>query len=88
VDGYVSRKAPGWTWKANGRDNQGRFDFLVIEHLEYRAGPPLHFHSTFEDSFFVLDGVLTLYLVDVVVAFGVDAWNNAFLSTDLEGSTR
>ena len=70
MEGYVSRDAPGWTWKANGRDNEGRFDFLVIEHLEYGAGPPLHFHSTFEDSFFVLDGVLTLQLGDDVVELG------------------
>lgn len=67
VDGYVLRDAPGWTWKAIGRDNDGRFDFLVIEHLEYGAGPPLHFHKTFEDSFFVLDGVLTAQLGDEVV---------------------
>jgi mannose-6-phosphate isomerase-like protein (cupin superfamily) len=66
VEGYLLRKAPGWAWKANGRDNEGRFDLLVIDHLEYASGPPLHFHSTFEDSFFVLDGVLTLQLGDDV----------------------
>jgi hypothetical protein len=70
VDGYVLRDAPGWTWKANGRDNEGRFDFLVIEHLAYGAGPPLHFHTTFEDSFFVLDGLLTVQLGDDVVELG------------------
>jgi mannose-6-phosphate isomerase-like protein (cupin superfamily) len=67
VEGYVVRNAPGWAWKANARDNQGRFDFLVIDHLAYGAGPPLHFHTTFEDSFFVLDGVLTVQLGDDVV---------------------
>ena len=67
MEGYVMRNAPGWAWKANGRDNQGRFDFLVIDHLAYGAGPPLHFHTTFEDSFFVLDGVLTVQLGDDVV---------------------
>jgi len=46
VEGYVLRDAPGWTWKANGRDNEGRYDFLVIEHLAYGAGPPLYFHTT------------------------------------------
>ncbi len=70
VKGYVVRDAPGWTWKANGRDNEGRFDFLVIEHLEYGAGPPLHFHTTFEDSFFVLDGLLTVQLGDDVIVLG------------------
>ena len=67
MDGYVVRDAPGWTWKANARDNGGRFDFLVIDHLAYGAGPPLHFHKTFEDSFFVLDGVMTVQLGDEVV---------------------
>ena len=67
VEGYVLRDAPGWTWKANGRDNEGRFDFLVIEHLAYGAGPPLHFHTTYEDSFFVLDSLLTVQLGDDVV---------------------
>jgi mannose-6-phosphate isomerase-like protein (cupin superfamily) len=67
MEGYVSRNAPGWTWKANGRDNQGRFDFLVIDDLAYGAGPPLHFHTSFEDSFFVLDGILTVQLGDDVV---------------------
>lgn len=70
VEGYVLRDAPGWTWKENGRDNEGRFDFLVIEHLAYGAGPPLHLHTTFEDSFFVLDGLLTVQLGDDVVELG------------------
>ena len=70
VDGYVVRNAPGWSWKANGRDNEGRFDLLVIEKIEYGAGPPLHFHKTFEDSFFVLDGVVTAQLGDDVVELG------------------
>jgi mannose-6-phosphate isomerase-like protein (cupin superfamily) len=70
MEGYVLRDAPGWTWKANARDNQGRFDFLVIHHLAFGAGPPLHFHATFEDSFFVLDGVLTAQLGDDVVELG------------------
>ncbi|HTU39091.1 MAG TPA: cupin domain-containing protein [Acidimicrobiales bacterium] len=66
VDGYVVRDAPGWTWKANGRDNQGRFDFLVSE-LAYGTGPPLHIHAIQEDSFYVVEGVLTVQLGDQVV---------------------
>lgn len=38
VDGYVLRDATGWTWKANGRDNEGRFDFIVAE-VAYGTGP-------------------------------------------------
>lgn len=39
IDGYAVRDAPGWTFKANGRDNEGRFDFLVAD-IAYRTGPP------------------------------------------------
>jgi anti-sigma factor ChrR (cupin superfamily) len=67
MDGYVLRDAPGWTWKANGRDNQGRFDFLVVDHVAYRTGPPLHVHATQQDSFYVLEGVLSVQLGDEVV---------------------
>ena len=67
VDGYVLRDAPGWTWKANGRDNEGRFDFVAIDHLAYRTGPPLHVHATQEDSFYVLEGILTVQLGDDVI---------------------
>jgi len=70
VDGYVLRNAPGWTWKANGRDNQGRFDFLVVDHVAYGTGPPLHVHAAQEDSFYVLEGVLTLQLGDDVHELG------------------
>ena len=69
MDGYVSRDAPGWTFKANGRDNSGRFDLLVAD-LAYLAGPPLHVHDVQEDSFFVLAGVLTVQLDDEVVELG------------------
>ena len=60
------RNTPGWTWKANGRDNEGRFDFLVAE-TAYATGPALHTHAIQEDTFFVLDGVLTVRLGDEVV---------------------
>lgn len=70
MDGYVLRDVPGWTWKANGRDNAGRFDFLVIDHLAYGAGPPLHVHADQEDSFYVVEGILTLQLGDQVVELG------------------
>jgi quercetin dioxygenase-like cupin family protein len=66
VDGYVTRDAPGWSWKANGRENEGRFDFLVAD-VAYAAGPGLHVHAAQEDTFYVLDGILTLQLGDEVV---------------------
>ncbi len=70
MEGYVLRDAPGWTWKANGRDNDGRFDLLVVDNFAYGVGPPLHFHATQEDSFFVVEGILTLQLGDDVVELG------------------
>jgi len=69
VDGYVLRDAPGWTWKANGRDNDGRFDFLVSE-VAYRTGPALHLHAAQEDTFYVLDGVLSVQFGDDIVELG------------------
>ena len=70
MEGYVRRDAPGWSWKANGRDNDGRFDFLVVDNLAYGAGPPLHYHANMEDSFFVVEGILTVQLGDEVVELG------------------
>lgn len=68
--GHVLRNAAGWAWKANGRDNEGRFDFLVVDHVAYASGPPLHTHATQEDSFYVLEGVLTVQLDDEIVELG------------------
>jgi len=69
MDGYVLRDAPGWTWKANGRDNEGRYDFLVSE-VEYATGPGLHVHDTQEDTFYVLKGVLTVQFGDDIIELG------------------
>jgi hypothetical protein len=70
MDGSVVRQEPGWTWKATGRDNDGRFDLLVAEHIAFGSGPPLHVHATQEDSFFVLEGVLTAQVGDDIVELG------------------
>ncbi|HVC69265.1 MAG TPA: cupin domain-containing protein [Acidimicrobiales bacterium] len=64
------REAPGWSWKASGRDNDDRFDFLVVDNVAYGSGPPLHTHARQEDSFFVLEGVLTVQMDDDVVELG------------------
>jgi hypothetical protein len=69
VDGYVLRDAPGWAFKANGRDNEGRLDFFIAD-IGYGTGPPLHLHATQEDTFYVLEGVLTVQLGDDVVELG------------------
>ena len=63
------RNAPGWTWKANGRDNDGRFDFLVSE-VAYGTGPGLHVHAAQEDTFYVLDGLLSVQLGNDIIELG------------------
>jgi mannose-6-phosphate isomerase-like protein (cupin superfamily) len=70
VNGYVLRDAPGWTWKGNGRENEGRFDLMVVDHMAYGTGPPLHVHAVQEDSFYVIEGILTLQLRDDIFELG------------------
>jgi quercetin dioxygenase-like cupin family protein len=52
-------------FKASGRDTEGRFDFFVLD-VEFRTGPPLHVHALQEDTFYVLEGVLTVQLGDEI----------------------
>jgi mannose-6-phosphate isomerase-like protein (cupin superfamily) len=44
----------------------GRFDFTVAN-VPYLIGPPLHIHRDQDDTFFVLEGVLTLQIGDELV---------------------
>jgi quercetin dioxygenase-like cupin family protein len=39
------------------------FDFLIVD-LAYGEGPPLHVHAEQHDTFYVLDGVLTVQIGD------------------------
>jgi quercetin dioxygenase-like cupin family protein len=48
-----------WVFKATGANTDGHFDFMVGE-ITYLSGPPLHVHDDQDDSFFVLEGVLTV----------------------------
>lgn len=70
ADARIVRSAEGepgeevnWLFKATGRDTQGRFDFMVGP-VEYLTGPPLHVHSDQDDTFYVLEGVLTVQVGD------------------------
>jgi quercetin dioxygenase-like cupin family protein len=45
------------------------FDFLVVE-MDYRSGPPLHVHAEQHDTFYVLEGVLTVQIGDELVELG------------------
>jgi mannose-6-phosphate isomerase-like protein (cupin superfamily) len=53
-------------FKASGMENDGRLDLIVLD-VGYGFGPPLHTHISQEDTFYVVDGVLTVQLDDDVV---------------------
>jgi mannose-6-phosphate isomerase-like protein (cupin superfamily) len=56
-------------FKAAAHDTGGRFDFIV-ETFAPRTGPPLHYHEAQDDTFFVLEGVLTLQAGDEILDLG------------------
>jgi mannose-6-phosphate isomerase-like protein (cupin superfamily) len=57
-----------WLFK-EGSLTGGQFDFLV-GHIDYLAGPALHIHHEQVDSFFVLEGILTMQIGDDIVELG------------------
>lgn len=70
MDARIVRKNEGdtyehlWKFKAGSITGQ-RFDFMVGE-IPYLSGPPLHTHDVQDDTFFVLDGVLTVQVNDEI----------------------
>lgn len=62
----VVRRDERGPFKASGRDNGGRFDLFVMD-IIYGFGPPLHTHTGQEDSFYVVDGVLTVQIADEII---------------------
>ncbi len=62
----VVRRGDGTPFKASGRETDGRFDLFDME-VPFASGPPLHTHAEQEDSFYVVDGVLTVQLGDEVM---------------------
>jgi quercetin dioxygenase-like cupin family protein len=57
-----------WLFK-EGSLTGGQFDFLV-GHIDYLVGPSLHIHREQTDSFYVLDGVLTMQIGDDIIELG------------------
>ena len=57
-----------WRFK-HGSLKGGRFDFMVGD-INYLDGPPLHVHRDQDDTFFVLEGVLTVQVGDEVFDIG------------------
>ncbi len=66
MDGLVVRADQSGPFKASGPNNDGRLDFFVLD-VDFAFWVPLHTHTQQEDTFFVVDGVLTLQLDDDVV---------------------
>lgn len=58
-----------WTIKAGGGDTGGQFDLLEAT-VSYMQGPPLHTHEKQFDTFYVIDGVLTVQVGDEVIDLG------------------
>ncbi|MFD0886045.1 hypothetical protein ACFQ08_15975 [Streptosporangium algeriense] len=58
ADGETYGHAP-WLFKATGDQTRGEFDFMV-GYVDYHSGPDLRVHEDQDDTFFVLEGVLTV----------------------------
>ena len=57
-----------WLFK-EGSLTGGQFDFLV-GYIDYLAGPRLHIHKEQVDSFYVLEGVLTMQIGEDIIELG------------------
>ena len=57
-----------WLFK-HGSLTGGVFDFMVGT-VEYLSGPPLHVHQEQDDTFLVLEGVLTVQVGDEISELG------------------
>ena len=74
VDARIVRSDDGesygnqWLFK-EGDLTGGQFDFLV-GHIDYLVGPSLHIHDDQIDSFYVLEGTLTMQIGDDIVDLG------------------
>jgi mannose-6-phosphate isomerase-like protein (cupin superfamily) len=54
---------------AAGHQTGGRFDFFEMN-IEYLTGPGLHWHAKQDDTFYVLEGILTVQFGDEVIDLG------------------
>lgn len=63
-EGAAYRQGPA-LFKATGDQTGGRFDFFEMT-IEYLTGPGLHWHANQDDTFYVLDGVLTVQCGDEI----------------------
>jgi mannose-6-phosphate isomerase-like protein (cupin superfamily) len=54
-----------WSFRITGAEIDGRFDFIEAT-ITYLQGPPLHLHHEQDDTFFVLEGTLTVQVGEEV----------------------
>lgn len=69
VRGAEGAEVRPWTVKTAGSDNDDRFDFMVGT-IDYLTGPPLHVHAEQDDTFYVLEGVLTVQSGEEIIDLG------------------
>jgi mannose-6-phosphate isomerase-like protein (cupin superfamily) len=67
-DGQLAFGSPH-LFKAAAHDTAGRFDFMVATFAPM-TGPPLHFHEEQDDTFFVLEGLLTVQAGEEILDLG------------------
>ena len=67
-EGTRYRQGPA-IFMASGFETGGRFDFFEMN-VEYLTGPGLHWHATQDDTFYVLEGTLTVQCRDDVIDIG------------------
>jgi len=68
-DEGASPAATPHLFKAQAAETGGRFDFMTATYAPM-TGPPLHLHREQDDSFYVLDGILTVQVGDDVFDIG------------------
>ncbi len=66
AEGCVVRAEAAEMVKASGSSTGGRFELVVLD-VGYSFGPPVHCHDPQEDSFYVLEGVLTVQIGDEII---------------------
>lgn len=64
-----SAKGSPHLFKATASETSGRFDFMTGAFAPL-TGPPLHLHREQHDTFYILDGLLTLQVGDEVFDVG------------------
>jgi len=67
-EGTRYRQGPA-IFKASGFETGGRFDFFEMK-VEYLTGPGVHWHATQDDTFYVLEGIITVQCRDDIIELG------------------